>query len=137
MKAELKGLELVDSAFASFQPSDAEHFCVAVEARIGPLGGKGEDVFSFLVCSPSWLSENYKSPMFCRHLIVMNVYSHCTIRELVGRVVSEVERPTWVDLARYFGRYFRWEFEDIYGQDGDGYAPTFPYRLRLPVSDTS
>ncbi len=39
-----------------FLPEDVEHFKLVVTASIGPAGEEGEELFHFVVCSPSWVA---------------------------------------------------------------------------------
>ncbi len=134
MKAEIKRIELVDGIFETFCPDDIESYCIAVAVEIGPENADGGDTYSLTVSSKRWLSEHYREPIFCRHLLIVDEYDPQEIKAQISRVVSDVERSSWRELAEYFSRFFKWEFEDYCEENS--YKPAFPYSLPLPLSET-
>jgi hypothetical protein len=131
MKAEIKSISMVGGELANYWPVEEDKFVIGIDLTIGPEGEKGGDFFSVQVCSPKWLIENCKEPIFCRNLIVMNEYDNTAIKMNLVRVVSEVDRPTWHELALYLARYFHWEFEDYSRTEDIFYAPSFPFGMWL------
>lgn len=131
MKAEIKSLSMIGGELATYWPDEEDNFLIGIDIVIGPIEKDGGDVFSAQVCSPKWLIENYNEPIFCRNLIILERYDEALITRNLERIVDEVERPTWRELAMYFARYFHWEFEDYSKTEDIFYAPSFPFGMRL------
>ena len=116
MRAELR---LVDSPDApegveSFDPVDPECFVLAVAAHVGPLGGEGDELFYFTVCTPRWLLENEpeKGFLFPRHYLVVNRWDYRVVLRAIRDICLHAEADTWPEVASKVGRYGHWEFED-------------------------
>jgi Immunity protein 8 len=114
MRAELKSLDSADAleGLAAFEPSDPEHFELAVGAIIGPVGIDGGDLFYFHVVTASWLGEHppHKGFEFLRDLLVTR-WDFGTVRGAISDLILHTEGENWDEIAIQLSRASHWEFE--------------------------
>lgn len=117
MRAELKALDTSDSPNGelwTFMPEDDEHFMLGVTASIGPAGERGQELFQFTVCSPSWLAAEPmdKGYAFLRHTLVVERWNPELVEQAIGGLCQRVEGDDWHQIAVWLARFGCWEFED-------------------------
>lgn len=115
VRPELRSLHSPDLLdMQSDKPSDAEHFCLLVQAFIGPAEETGEDSFNFLVCTLSGVADNLHQDgfLFGRHYLIVEYYDYNLIYEVINSLCRRVSGSSWQEVAEKLGRYGRWEFED-------------------------
>jgi hypothetical protein len=99
-------------------PSDPDLFGLLVEVWVGAEGDEGEDVFSFMVCSPRWFSERLAElggdPPYIigHHYIVMASWNYDALYGLLQQFCARSEGPDWTSVTRKLSRYGLWEFQD-------------------------
>lgn len=95
----------------------------------GPEGGRGEESFDILVCTPQWLASEVQSrgAMSGRHLLVVESFDSDEIRAFLQEYANGCAGSSWDEVALKLSRLGRWEFED-YNADGasDRSAPVSP-----------
>jgi hypothetical protein len=117
MRAELRSLDTADAEggeLRAFRPEDGEHFTLAVTASIGPKNGRGEELFQFTVCSPSWLAAERlpKGFAFQRHTLLLDRWDPELVERAIGDLCRRTEGENWHEIAVKLARYGHWEFED-------------------------
>ena len=113
MRAELKDFYPVDFEKWHYWPEDEEDFGFPAEALIGPKDGRGEEIYSFWVCSPKWFAKNkIEKPRFVRHYFFMNEYDETTLKRLVEGFVNNTTAKTWSGITEKLSRFMFSEFED-------------------------
>ena len=115
LRAELRALHSPDLPdLAREVPEDPAHFGLLVEASIGPSGSLGEDLFNFVVCTPSWLARQVASGeyRFLRHYLLVQRYDYHLIQAALEKLCASISGPDWTSVAEKLARYGRWEFED-------------------------
>jgi hypothetical protein len=123
MKAKLKSLHSPDIPDRSQDladwvgPSEPDLFGLLVEVLIGAQGEEFEHLFSFIVCSPLWLSERLAvlggDPPYIigHHYIIMARWDYDVLHELLLQFCARSEGPDWRSVTRKLSRYGAWEFE--------------------------
>lgn len=115
MKADLKRLHSpeIDNLF-TFIPDEPESFSFLLQAFIGPKGEEGEESFDIEVCTPKWLSKNYRQEdiVIGRHLLIVFNYNYDRIFQKIKSYVESCSGDTWNEVAQKVGRIGKWEFED-------------------------
>jgi hypothetical protein len=125
MKPELRRLHSPDIPDLSAPPQPGENRdCALVQAMAGPLGGEGEESFDFLVCTPAWISSQVAphSPVFGKHMLVVNQIDERTISEAIQGLCEQIEGATWQEVAAQLAAYGHWEFEGYRELDSAGQA---------------
>lgn len=117
MHAELKGLDSADAPahdIAAYTPADAGHFGLNVTASIGPAGEEGAELFSFTVCSASWLKAQslQKGFVFQRHTLLLERWDPDLVQRSLSDLCLRTEGESWHEVAVKLSRFGRWEFED-------------------------
>ncbi|CAM1364746.1 conserved hypothetical protein [Tenacibaculum litoreum] len=122
MKAVIKTMHSADltmlgKSFEEYKPKEKDLFGFNFSLEVGPLNGRGQEVFDFLVASPRYLTEHYhhqsgKKAIFGRHIIIMFEYDFNELYTLVNKYIEKLDEPNWNDLAIKIGRIGHWEFED-------------------------
>jgi Immunity protein 8 len=115
MMPELRSLESPDvQDLRSPDFADPEYFSVLVEALIGEKGGEGEDVFSFIVCSPKWIAHfvNREKFLFGMDHLIVSRWDYALIWDVIGSLCRRTTGSTWSEVANRLNRYAGWEFED-------------------------
>lgn len=113
MIASIKSIDLIDHDNWNYCPDDVTDFCVAAEAIIGLEESEGGDIFSFEVCSPTWLERRCRGKAnFIRHVLVVNEYEETAIKSAVNDLVRGICGENWAEIAKQLARHMFWEFED-------------------------
>lgn len=115
IQARLRRLHSPDATdLEQYQPPDAEHFGLLIQAMIGPEGQPGEESFDFLVCTPSWLAAliRDKRYAFGRHYLFLSRYDYAVLYQAIRQVCEQATGEDWHAVAAYLSRYGKWEFED-------------------------
>jgi hypothetical protein len=126
-------------------PADPDSFQFELTIGVGEKGGRGEDLFHLLVCTPdAYAASSHATtatvPILepgelvladraelwpeSRHtgFLVVATYDWPLIRAFVTTAVEEIEGDTWHEVAEQIARFAGWEFEN-YNQ---------PFSLRFP-----
>jgi hypothetical protein len=114
MRASLKVLQSIDLIdFETDLPEDVRHFGVRVAAGIGPSDDDGTEWFYFLVCSPSWITDELADTRakWGRAVLLMREYSSTVVREELERLCRSFEAPSWEQIAESLARFMGWEFD--------------------------
>lgn len=115
MRCELRSLHSPDLYdLESDRPPDQDSFSILVQAMIGPLGGKGEESFSFVYCTPDRIASELADGGYRwgHSLLLTCRYDYRLLLAAVQRVCHRVEAETWTDLTRQLSYHFSWEFEN-------------------------
>lgn len=113
MKAEVKSIDLVDFENWDFSPSDPTDFCVDAEAAIGISGEDGSDIFSFQICSFIWQEKMADGrAIFARNTLIISEFNERAIKMAVVSLVEKAKGNSWLEMAKYIGKYLSWEFDD-------------------------
>jgi len=115
MKAELKRLHSPDvENLITYIPDDPDSFSFLLQTFVGPKGEEGEEAFDIEVCTPAWLSENYREEdiVIGRHLLIVFNYDYERIFQRIKLYVESCSGDTWDEVAQKVGRIGKWEFED-------------------------
>ena len=95
-------------------PVDPQNFELAVQAIIGPMGEKGEEIFYLTVCTPQWLA-NYVSRekyIFGIHRLIVERYNWDLIEDVVRRLCRRISGKSWQEVTTKLNRFAGWEYED-------------------------
>jgi len=92
-------------------PNDAENFSVSFEALIGPAAVNGGDIFSFTAVSAAFLASQGRTT-WGRGLLVVPEFSWPTVQSAVERLLTQVMRPTWSEVAAELNKVLCWQFDD-------------------------
>jgi hypothetical protein len=116
MHADLRGSyspDTDDLTLGAFHPDDHEHFILRVGAYIGPSDGTGDELFTFTVCSPSWVADLKleKGFGFQRDTLLLDRWDPQLVERAIGDLCRRTEGATWQDVAQKLSRYGRWEFD--------------------------
>lgn len=115
MQAELRRLHSPDTPdLQSYSPVHPEHFGILVQAMVGPKGGRGEESFDFMVCSPTWLGDRAAEEgcVAGRHHLVMNRFDAEVLRGAIEDLCNRAIGADWARVAAILARFGKWEFED-------------------------
>lgn len=99
MRAQLKGLHSPDVDLPHFQPENPDRYCFLLQAFIGPENAPGDDSFSFVVCTPSWLKEKEGEITFGANYIIVTGYDLRGIEECLKRLCERSIGDTWPEVA--------------------------------------
>ena len=127
MKAEIKGYystEIYD--LENYIPEQVDCFCFLLRILIGAVGEEGEDTLDFIVCTPKWLINEFKTEksifgediFFGKHYIIVFEYNFKKILGRIKELIDNVEEDTWDAIGQKLSRYGQWEFEN-YKEDND------------------
>lgn len=109
MKARLKSVHSPDVDMSTAIAQDV----ILVQLIIGPADEAGEESFDILVCTPQWIERAVKDgPLSGRHLVIVDEVDRDSIVQFVEAYLTDLDEPTWADLAEKIGRLGKWEFED-------------------------
>ena len=99
---------------ARHRPLDPGEFGFLLEVFVGPDDGPGEEAFDLVVCTPTWLANEFATDplIWGRSHLLVRSYDWAAIEGFVRNRFESVTGPTWRDVAIQIGRYARWEFED-------------------------
>jgi hypothetical protein len=81
---------------------------------VGPVGGKGEESFDFIVCTPGWFSSNMNGKLVVsgRNYLFMQKFDYPALEQFVRNYCSQCVGKTWREVADKVSRIGKWEFED-------------------------
>jgi Immunity protein 8 len=98
----------------SWSPPRIDSFAFLLQVLVGPVGGKGEESFDVLVCTPQWLAETLSGDdlLIGRHRLIVKEYSFPRIEQFIRNYVNGCSGDSWEQLAEQVGRLGKWEFED-------------------------
>jgi hypothetical protein len=126
MRAEVRGWWNADDLEGRPAAEDLDDCCVAIDAYIGPTDGRGEEVFSFTVCTPAAIERQLARddrPYWARSTLIVRRYSREAVDAALNQFVRSLSGADWDELALKLNRFLRWEFEDYK-------APSGPLRER-------
>ena len=115
MRAKLKKVHSPDiEDLVNYLPENPESFSFLLQALVGPSDEEGEESFDIEVCTPKWLSENYKREdiIIGRHLLIVFNFNFDRIFQKIKSFVENCNGDTWGEIAEKVGRIGKWEFED-------------------------
>lgn len=83
-------------------------------AYVGPSDAGGEELFTFTVCSPSWVADLKleKGFGFQRDTLLLQEWDPALVKRAIGDLCRRTEGSNWNVVAVRLSRYSRWEFED-------------------------
>jgi hypothetical protein len=117
VRAELRGLYSPDVHGldpARWQPKDASHFSIAVGAYIGPDAPPfGEELFTFTVCTASWLAAHPppKGFQFVKGTLLVTRWDYGIVERAISDLCRHTTGDDWYDVATRLSRYGQWELE--------------------------
>jgi hypothetical protein len=115
MRAEVRGWWNANEIEGRPAAEDVDACCVEIDAYIGPTDGRGEELFSFTVCTPAglerWLAGDDR-PFWARSILVVRRYSREAVDAALNQFVRSVSGADWDELALKLNRFLRWEFEE-------------------------
>jgi len=143
VRAELKSLFSMEipGGLEDYTPGDPAHFGIRVMAFIGTAETDKVDSFDVVVCTPSWLSENFNDPRlqssvweppgirFGNRFLFMQSWDYNALHTAVTDLCAYWEGHDWGTLADRIGRYIPWEFDahyDAFVDETAGDRPPFP-----------
>src|SRR6476660_8899111 len=107
LRAELRGLQSPDLPdLERGVPEDTAHFGILVEASIGSSGSPGEELFDFVVCTPSWLATQVSSGeyRFLRHYLLVQRYDYHLMQSAIEKLCASISGPDWTSVAEKLAR---------------------------------
>jgi hypothetical protein len=96
-------------------PADPEVCAVLIEVEIGPVGGAGGDLFSFVATTPRALQHEERR--WGHGLLILQSFSWQAVESALASLMSHAQGDTWQDVASRLARDLDWEFDD-YSQGG-------------------
>ena len=112
MNAELKNIYSIEADLQTFRPARSDCFSLQIRAIIGPRGQLSEESFDLEVCTPKWLLENCKDPVWGRHLIIVQEFNFNQISGMIAQYCERCSGISWEEVASKVSRIGKWEFED-------------------------
>jgi len=115
IQAELNYLHSVTfDPLKDFKPRGP--FGLSVHAIVGSTDGPGEELFSFILCTPEWFAEEHL-PMMAdikmgRNFLFVREYSYPRLEKFVRDYCASCKGKTWAEVAGKVSRLGLWEFED-------------------------
>src|SRR2546427_11708854 len=103
MRAKLKHLHSPDVDFRKYRP-EGDRFSFLVQAMIGPEGSDASESFDIVVCTPRWLADNCREPMWGRHMLIVSRYDVDEIRGMIERYCDSCEGKDWDTIAQRLSR---------------------------------
>lgn len=96
-----------------------EQFAVLIDAYIGPAGMPGEERFSVLVASPSWVAAECASQkyLFSRGYLIVEYFDRLMIESAIRELCRKCAGESWDDVGNKLSRNMAWEFDD-YNEPG-------------------
>lgn len=103
----------VDDGLENFVPDNPECFSIEIQVEVGIQGQVGAEIFSFNVCTASWLASEYGDEIvFLRHVILVPFYNYEMLKTRIEKLLRSIHAETWNEYAGKLSRYGFWEFED-------------------------
>ena len=116
MRAKLLALHSPDlKDLKKGQLSAPTHFCLYIQAFIGPEGQRGEESFDILVCTPSWIAKEIAEQGYIwgRHRLVVSEYDYDLIWNAISEICSKTEAADWSAVAGALNHFGAWEFSEF------------------------
>lgn len=143
MRARLKSIHAVgiSGPLDSYVPDDPEHFGFPIMVFIGPSDSDLVDSFDALVCTPSWLGENFDDPrvsrwsfespgaIFGNRCIFLRRWDYVALVDAITGLCAFHEAGDWGMLADRLGRHIPWEYDyryDAFLDERKDEVPCFP-----------
>jgi len=92
-------------------PPNPRDCSIAVQASIGPKGAEGEELFEFMVVTPTFLAKD-KLPRWGRGVLIVDEFSWPTIERAIERLLAHAHRNTWAEVAAVLNHELHWEFDN-------------------------
>ncbi len=116
MKAILKDLYCIDNTqrLEEYSPPKIDNFGFWIRLIVGEMTMGGEESFDVMICTPQWLSANYKKTdiIIGRHFLIVFEYNYQRIYNKLKELIESLEAENWDDIGMLIGRIGKWEFED-------------------------
>lgn len=114
MKAIIRSITSPDVDVQTYRSANPEDDGLLLTLYIGPENGKGEESFDLMVCTPMWLRRKVtvEGPVIGRHHLIVDPLDLGVAALFLAEQVSNLEAPTWPELAEKLARLGHWEFED-------------------------
>jgi len=115
MQAEIKKLHSPDVYdLSSYRPDRENDFGFLLQVIVGIKGVDSEESFDMIVCTPSWLAEQFSKDdvVFGEHYLIVFEYNYSRIKKKLEKYVNSLEEENWEVLASKIDRIGRWEFRD-------------------------
>ena len=93
------------------QPADPADAAVMVEAKIGPKGEEGTEIFSFVAITPRALSRD-QGVRWGRGYLILDRISWSTVETAVRQLVSRCAGESWEDVTNRLSREMHRQFEN-------------------------
>ena len=114
MKAEIKYLHSPDVLdLEKYIPEKIDNFGFLLQIMIGIEKIDGEESFDVIVCTPKWLSENYKNDdiIIGLHYIIVFEYNYQQLYQKLLELIC-IEENSWNEIAQKLSYIGKWEFEN-------------------------
>ena len=98
-------------------PTEPSNCSVFIETTIGPKGLDGEEMFSFMVATPSSLTSETRFRRG-RGLLIVPLFSWETVDLALARLLAQCARPSWSEVAQELNKNLRWEFDNYQEVEG-------------------
>jgi hypothetical protein len=108
-------VQLHDTHFddrGGFAPLDRDNYVILVYADIGPNRGEGDELVTFWVCSPTWISNNYSEDPWLRAMIILPHWDYDALVAAVEELCLGIEGNSWTEVGLRLSRFIDWEFQD-------------------------
>ena len=114
MRAKLKRVHSPDILdFSTYWPEDPANFGFLLQMRVGPDDQDGEEAFDLTVCTPKWLTQNYRLEdiVVGRHKLIVFEYDFHRLLRFLEAFCQRCTGSTWEEVAAQVSQLGRWEFE--------------------------
>ena len=114
MRAAVRSFHSPDTDLAAYVPADEHEVGLLVEILVGPADGAGEETFTVVVCTPTWLQRLVaeQGPVLGRHYVIVERFMWPSIEGFLTRRVEACTGPDWRAVAEKLAHIGHWEFED-------------------------
>ena len=116
MKAKVKeiiSLELEES-FEAYFPTDPHNFGTWVRMMIGPENENGADSFDILICTLTWLDNEYpeRKMFWGKNMLIVHEFNSREIISYINKYIDNFYASDWQSLALKLCSVGIWEFEN-------------------------
>ena len=114
MKAEIKYLHSPDILdLKNYIPEMEDNFSFLLQIMVGIKGKPGEESFDIIICTPKWLSENFKNDdmVVGLHYMIVFEYSYQNLYQKLSELMC-IEGNNWEEIAHKLSYIGKWEFEN-------------------------
>jgi hypothetical protein len=128
MRAEVKSLFSPDTprGLDNYEPGEPDSFCLRIQAFLGPPGPGTGTSFDCTVCSPRWLTQNFRSldgwndeSLLGHGLVLLPRWDLPSLTKVVRGICENIDGPDWPTVALRISRWLPWEFEYRCDHDQD------------------